>query len=59
MGGNMIKKIGVVLSLTISFIFVNLSAHAEEYVMVGFYNEHPVFIPDHHFFHEHGKKTRC
>ena len=52
----MIKKIGVVLSLTISFIFVNLSAHAEEYVMVGFYNEHPVFIPDHHFFHEHGKK---
>ena len=56
MGGNMIKKIGVVLSLTISFVFVNLSAHAEEYVMVGFYNEHPVFIPDHHFFHEHGKK---
>lgn len=52
----MIKKIGVVLSLTISFLFVNLSVHSEEYVMVGFYNEHPVFIPDHHFFHEHGKK---
>lgn len=52
----MIKKFIVVLTTLFTIIFINLSAHSEEYVMVGFYNEHPVFIPDHHFFHEHGKK---
>jgi len=52
----MIKKFTIFLGTIFALVFINISANSEEYVMVGFYNEHPVFIPDQHFFHAHGKK---
>ena len=52
----MFKKLIIFISAFFTLTFFSFSASSEEYVMVGFYNEHPVFIPDHHFFHEHGKK---
>ncbi|MFL2509728.1 MAG: substrate-binding domain-containing protein [Alphaproteobacteria bacterium] len=52
----MFKKLIIFISAFFTLTIFSFSASSEEYVMVGFYNEHPVFIPDHHFFHEHGKK---